>query len=977
MIILWLSIPAYAYDFEVNGIFYDIDATAGTAVVTNGDTPYTGEIIVPDVISIKNRDLLVVSIGQAFHNSTITSISIGKNISEIQFGAFDGCNSLREIYFLPSETPIKINNQMVYNDYYAHVGCFYKLPLEKIVFGRSVIVTTSGYYNISDGSPFIYSNYFGIKGKCTTLREAVFNGSCNSIPEAICGNSTIQSLVIGESVREIGSEAFTNCNSLEQIQINNIDAFASIKFNDTPQKGRYLYDEEGNVITSLVLQGSLISSKAFSGVHGIESITLDDNVISVESNAFNEVPSLKTVKIMGSNTTWGSGVFGNNLQLEEIELNQLNSIGHRMIESCPAIKSLSCPNVKNIGENAFDGCNNLENINAPILSSLGSHAFANTKLNTINLPLISKVGNYVFSNCNSLLNVDFGVKISTLGENIFDECKNLSSVTIKSLNPPTSNNSFTNFIYVNTTLNVPELSVEEYKSRSPWSNFFEINSIQLNYLEVDGCLYYVDGSTGVLISVVDKDVETLNIPQSIIYNSESVIVSDWLETCFIDLTSLKNLTLPSSFYDLPAINMLSTLEEVSINSRCIPENYFMDLENLAKINLGSNIVSIGNNAFKNCKSLRSIQIPAACVEIGTDAFGGCSKLSNVIFDTSSQKITLGYNSTLNLSSSITPFPNPSDVDERRTGFRNGYYDGLFFGLPIEHLVINRDIELPKYYERTLGNSTSGYSTVYNDIVYYPPFYSLTNLKYLEIGDNVSSICKNQIEAVVKAVPTTMGYTNFGKCDNIEVVVSNNTNAPIGGGFSQTVYENASLFLPNGGIDSYKSDDYWKNFVHINEASFIPIESISFESDEVVIDVNESKKLNPIINPSEASIRNLKWSSSNASIVNVSEDGIITTSSRDGEAIITATTCDGSCVSGSIKVIVQEKTGLSDVLSDYDIDICVENGKLYIRGKSDTDVVSVYNVQGQLIISTNDNRIDLGSKGIYIVKVDSISKKIVI
>ena len=1023
MAMLCLSISAVAYDFEVDGIFYDIDAAARTAVVTNGDTPYTGEIIVPDVISINNRDLMVVSVGQAFHNSTITSISIGKNISEIQFGAFDGCNSLREIYFLPSETAIKINNKKseYFGDEFAHIGCFYKLPLEKIVFGRSVIVTTSGSNYISDGSPFIYSNYYGIKGKCTTLREVVFNGSCDSIPEAICGYSSIQSLVIGESVREIGSDAFINCNSLEQIQINNIDAFASIKFSDTPQKGRYLYDEEGNVITSLVLQASLISSKAFSGVKGIESIILDDNVISVESNAFNSVPSLKTVKIMGSNTKWGYEVFANNLQLEEIELNQLNSIGYSMFENCPAIKALSCPNVKIIDAYAFDGCNNLENISAPILSSLGSHAFANTKLNTINLPLvkiidayafdgcnnletinapilsslgsyafantklntinlpsISRVGNYVFSNCDSLLNVDFGIRISTLGENIFDECKNLSSVTIKSLNPPTSNNSFTNFIYVNTTLNVPELSVEEYKSSSPWSNFFEINSIQLNYYEVDRCLYYVDGSTGVLISVVDKDVKTLNIPQSIICNNESVIVSDCLETCFQGLTSLKTLTLPSSFYDLPPINMLSTLEEVSINSMCIPENYFSDLENLAKINLGSNIVSIGNNAFKNCESLRSIQIPAACVEIGTDAFGGCSKLSNVIFDTSSQVITLGYNSTLNLSSSITPFPNPSDVDEKRTGFKNGYYNGLFYGLPIERLVINRNIELSKYYERIMGNSTSSYSTVYNDIVYYPPFYGLKNLKYLEIGENVSAICKNNIEAVVNAVPTTMEYTNFGQCDNIEVVVSNNPNAPIGGGFSQTVYKNAFLFLPNGGIDSYKSDDYWKNFADINGASFIPIESISFESDEVTIDINESKTLNPIINPSEASIRNLKWSSSNASIVNVSEDGIITTSSRDGEAIITATTCDGSGVSASIKVIVQESAGISDVVVERKIDISIKkDGCILISGKSETDIVEIFNIQGELITTSTSNIIAINSKGVYLVKIGSVCKKIIL
>lgn len=979
MVMLCASISATAYDFEVDGIYYDIDASASTAVVAKGDKPYSGSIYVPDVITIKNHELNVVSLGSAFNGSLISSISVGGNITKIEFNDFQGCNDLKEITFESSDKPIELISKYEYNDY-AHVGLFYNIPLEKVTFGRNVVLKyrEGGNYPRNDTeSPFVYSNYWGIRGRCTTLKEVSFSKECSSIPIGICCNSILHTLVIGEGVKEIGENAFKDCTPLNKIIINNIDAFASIQFDDSPQRGKYLYDEAGNAITNIDLHASLISSNAFSGVNGIESITLDDNVIYVESDAFNGMQSLKTVRITGGNTTWGSGVFGNNLQLEEIELNQLNSVGNRMFESCPAIKELSCPNVKIIGDYAFYGCTNLENINAPILSSLGTYSFANTKLNTINLPLITKIGNNAFSNCSNLSAVDFGVKISMIGENVFDECKNLSSLTIKSLNPPSSNNSFTNFSYVNTTLSVPELSEEEYKSKSPWSNFFEITGIQLNYLEVDGCLYYVDGSTGVLISVVDKDVETLNIPQSIIYNSESVIVSDWLETCFRGLTSLKHLTLPSSFYDLPAINMLSTLEEVSINSRCIPENYFMDLENIAKIDLGNNVITIGKNAFKNCRSLRSIQIPAACVEIGTDAFGGCSTLSNVIFDTSSQVITLGYNSKLNLSSSITPFPNPSDVDERQTGFKNGYYDGLFYGLPIERLVINRNLELPKYYERITGNSTSSYSNVYNDIVYYPPFYGLTNLKYVEIGENVSAICKNQIEAVINAVPTTMEYANFGKCDNIEVVVSSNSKAPIGGGFSQSVYDHASLFLPNGGIDSYKNDDYWKNFAHINEASFIPIEAISFKSDEVTIAINESKTLNPIINPSEASIRNLKWSSSNTSIVNVSEGGIITTSSRDGEATITATSCDGSDISASIKVIVQEKTGLSDVLSDDDIDISVENGKLYIRGKSDTDVVSVYNVQGQLIISTNDNWIDLDSKGIYIVQVNSISKKVII
>ena len=378
---------------------------------------------------------------------------------------------------------------------------------------------------------------------------------------------------------------------------------------------------------------------------------------------------------------------------------------------------------------------------------------------------------------------------------------------------------------------------------------------------------------------------------------------------------------------------------------------------------------IGNN-------VTSLSIPKTCKEILSINAIQPSTMRELIIDPSDASISIGRGK-LQLSNSITPFPNPSDVEERRTGFRNGYYEGLFYELPIERLVISRNIELPKYYERTLGTPTSSYSTVYDDLIYYPPFYGLKDLKYVEIGENVSAICKNQIEAVVNAVPTTMEYTNFGECDNIEVVVSNSPNAPIGGGFSQVTYESASLFLPNGGADSYKSDDYWKKFAHISEATIIPIESISFESDEVTMDINDSKLLHPIINPSDASIKTLKWSSSKPSIVNVSEDGVITTSSREGEAIITASACDGTNLSASIKIIVQEGAGIYEVLSDARIDISVENGRLYIRGKHDTDTVSIYNVQGQLVISTYDNEIGLSTKGIYIIKVDSICKKIIL
>lgn len=395
-------------------------------------------------------------------------------------------------------------------------------------------------------------------------------------------------------------------------------------------------------------------------------------------------------------------------------------------------------------------------------------------------------------------------------------------------------------------------------------------------------------------------LEKIKIPKTVISIGSS---------CFRSCSSLKTIDLTDTdvtdllenlFYDCSSLSEI----RLPVGLKTIANHTFYNCKNLLSIDL-NRVHLIGDEAFYGCQSISELNIPSSCSQISNGVFNGMTSLKTVRFE-SGDVIKIGHNGKLNVSSIITPFPNPSDVDERRTGFRNGYYDGLFYGLPIEHLVINRNIELPKYYERTMGNPTSSYSTVYNDIVYYPPFYGLTNLKSVEIGENVSAICKNQIEAVVNAVPTTMNCTNFGKCDNIEVVVAKNPKAPIGGVFSATTYKDAELFLPNGDAESYKADENWKHFSKIREAEFIPIDSISFEVERITMNTNDSCKLHPIISPANASIMRLKWYSSAPNKVAVSDDGIITSFNKGGEAVITAASADGSNLSATCAVSIKPR-----------------------------------------------------------------------
>ena len=88
--LLSVSVSVYAYDFEVDGIYYSIksldDLTCG---VTSGDNEYSGNIVIPSTVKYSNMDFAVTRIEyQAFKNSDVISVEIPNSISYIGNEAF-------------------------------------------------------------------------------------------------------------------------------------------------------------------------------------------------------------------------------------------------------------------------------------------------------------------------------------------------------------------------------------------------------------------------------------------------------------------------------------------------------------------------------------------------------------------------------------------------------------------------------------------------------------------------------------------------------------------------------------------------------------------------------------------------------------------------------------------------------------------------------------------------------------------------
>lgn len=89
-----LNIKSYAYDFTVDGIYYNVTSfTDMTCSVTSGDIGYAGDITIPANVTYNNRTLAVTSIGDdAFsYCSGLTGVTIPNSVTRIGNSAFYSC----------------------------------------------------------------------------------------------------------------------------------------------------------------------------------------------------------------------------------------------------------------------------------------------------------------------------------------------------------------------------------------------------------------------------------------------------------------------------------------------------------------------------------------------------------------------------------------------------------------------------------------------------------------------------------------------------------------------------------------------------------------------------------------------------------------------------------------------------------------------------------------------------------------------
>ena len=190
-------------------------------------------------------------------------------------------------------------------------------------------------------------------------------------------------------------------------------------------------------LTSLVIPDSVtnIGDYAFSGCSSLSSVVIPDRVTSIGDCAFENCSSLTDIVIPDGVTNIGKCAFEGCRSLTDIVIpDGVTSIGDCAFANCFSLIGIVIPDsVTGIGKFAFSGCSSLSSVVIPdSVSCIGSGAFKNcSSLSSLVIPdCVTSIGNYAFAYCKSLTDIVIPNSVTSIGDNAFRHCSSLSSVVI-------------------------------------------------------------------------------------------------------------------------------------------------------------------------------------------------------------------------------------------------------------------------------------------------------------------------------------------------------------------------------------------------------------------------------------------------------------------------------------------------------------------------------------------------------------------
>ena len=423
--------------------------------------------------------------GSAFEGcKRLSTLSIPSTVNTIMINAFKRCTAIKDVYcyatsvpttdyFTFDDTPTgSATLHVPYNSISAYKTTWPWSDFKNVVSIETVSNRFEyggiNYYIIDGGSVGV--SYQRFDGDIVIPSTVIYNGITYSVTAISNGNGDddfepyeyMTSLIIPNSVKTIGWEAFAPCTKLKSLTIGSgvtsigSDAFRGcISLKTVVSKIQKPFEISNMVFWGVPSDAELIvpkgtksayQSTAGWNVFGKITEAIDPNDLT-ENGIYYTLKSDGTLEVTGLASWATTADIPSSLNISGTKYS-VTSIAARAFEGRSDITYLSIPySIKSIGEFAFSSCGSnitvniadpeswcqmkLGNEHASPLSSAGKMLVYDIETTSFEVPsTVTSIGAFTFYQCSYLKSLYIPSSVTSIGSSAFEDCDYLASLTL-------------------------------------------------------------------------------------------------------------------------------------------------------------------------------------------------------------------------------------------------------------------------------------------------------------------------------------------------------------------------------------------------------------------------------------------------------------------------------------------------------------------------------------------------------------------